>query len=106
MLEASPVTASIAVTSLETIFSAARFSSTLRVLSAWPLLPQAVRIRDEPATRMRRRMSYSEKGQGQKKEAAGITGSLLKRQRLHKGGVKLHRVVGRRVRRRRRVRRG
>src|SRR5215210_3293924 len=60
MLAASPVTASIAVTSLETIFSAVRFSSTLAVLSAWSLFPQALRARAAPAMSIKARIRYSQ----------------------------------------------
>src|SRR5215212_982729 len=96
MFAASPVTASIAVTSLDTMFSAVRFSSTFVVLSDWSLLPQAARASEAPAARIKRRIGDSET-RAKKKEAAGITGSPLKRQRLLEGGVQLHRVVGRGV---------
>ena len=70
MLASSPVTASIAVTSLDTIFSAVRFSSTFGVLSAWSLLPQAARAKrrggdEDQGAHSRLRAS------GPKKEAAG-----------------------------------
>src|SRR4051794_36625768 len=61
MLASAPVTASIAVTSFETMFSAARFSSTLAVLSAWSLLRQAARQRAAPATRIKARIRDSKK---------------------------------------------
>ena len=58
MFAASPVTASIAVTSFETMFSAVRFSSTFCVLSVWSLFPQAARAR-APAIRIKRRIEDS-----------------------------------------------
>ena len=59
MLAASPVTASIAVTSFETMFSAVRFSSTFWVLSVWSLFPQAASGRAAPAMRSRARIEDS-----------------------------------------------
>jgi hypothetical protein len=43
MFAASPVTASIAVTSFETIFSAVTFSSIVWVLPVWSFFPHAAR---------------------------------------------------------------
>src|SRR5438270_6461158 len=69
MFAASPVTASIAVTSLETIFSAVRFSSTFWVLSCWSLFLHPASVSAAPAMRMKARIGVSPRQS--KKEAAG-----------------------------------
>src|SRR5438045_7252309 len=104
MLAASPVTASIAVTSLETIFSAVRFSSTFWLLSRWSLLPHAERQNAAAAAvnRGKRISGFS----GFKKEAAGNNRQPLEMPTPPAREAKeLHRVVRRRVGRRRRCRR-
>src|SRR4051794_10076686 len=80
MLASAPVTASIAVTSFETTFSAERFSSTLPVLSTWSLLRHAARASAATATRIKVRIRPCS---GQKKGLPANTDNPLIRQHLH-----------------------
>src|SRR5947208_9764649 len=100
MLAASPVTASIAVTSLETMLAAVRLSSAFWVVSDWLFLPQPPRASAAPAMRRRARIRGDSRS-GTKKRLPASTGSLLKSQRPRKpeASRRLHCVVGRRSRR-------
>src|SRR3954453_16417035 len=100
MLAASPVTASMAVTSFETIFSAVRFSSTFIVLSCWSLFLHPASASAAPAMRRSARIEVTPVKP--KKEAAGKYRQPLEKPTPPRTEAprRLHRVVGRGVGRR------
>ena len=81
MLAASPVTASIAVTSLDTIFSAVRFSSTFAVLSCMSLFLHPASASEAARMSSGTRMVGLQSMRSKKKRLPASTGSLLKSQR-------------------------
>src|SRR4051794_14902442 len=107
ILAASPVTASIAVTSLETMLSAVKLSPLTLALSAWLFLPHAPRASAALAVRIRRCILKALPAIPQKRGCRQYRQPLEKPTPPMRGASGLHRVVRRRRRRRgvRRLRR-